>query len=208
MKSSFKKFFDFESKVDGKSVSDIKKEQNTVKTIGEIMDEKEGKQIPKKRLSNKLTGREKILIVMVIFFFIAYCGASSQRDTYREQLKTLTQEKAELESKVTNLEEENDELQSKAVETESTEKVTDKIDISNMSVYASFYNGSEIYGGHVHKDYDCLFCKKESLGSKLDVQEVDINELNQIEKYKSIRFCSMCFPEPYCGNSITGVVNN
>lgn len=66
MKHSFKKFFDFESKVNGKSVSEIenKKEENPVKTIGEIVEEK---QVPKKALSNKLTGREKILIVMAIF---------------------------------------------------------------------------------------------------------------------------------------------
>lgn len=210
MKDSFKKFFDFESKVNGKSVSEIenKKEENPVKTIGKIVDEKEQKQVPRKALSNKLTGREKISIVMAIFFFVAYCGASNQKDQYLEEAKTLSQQKTELESKVRDLEEENDELQTKTAETKSIEKTTDKIDVSNMSVYASFYNGSEIYGGHVHKDYDCLFCKKESFGSKLDVQRVDINELNQIEKYKSIRFCSMCFSEPYCGNSITGQVVN
>lgn len=67
------------------------------------------------------------------------------------------------------------------------------LDTHGIYVYASLYNGDEIFGGNVHEDYDCFFLKKECLGSPLDVERFDAGYLaDSDEKYEHIKFCPLC----------------
>ena len=70
---------------------------------------------------------------------------------------------------------------------------SEPLDTYGIYVYASFYNGDDIFGGNVHEDYDCFLLEKECLGSPLDVVRVDAGSLaDSDEKYEHIGFCPFC----------------
>lgn len=131
----------------------------------------------------KLTGTKGILFcvsAILVFLLIIALWNTPTDDTDKDTTTTVEEEYAK---------ENTDTEEEEVIE----EPKLDPIDTSNIYVYVSFYNGAEVYGGHVHEDYNCGFCKKKVFGDPLDVKRVSAGQLAKADsKYEHIGFCPWC----------------
>lgn len=102
---NFKEYFKFDSKVNGKIISNGDKDPEDKEPNDKEPNDKKPRQ--------KLSKREKIMIGIIVLMFFAYSGASSGSSSHEKQVNTLKQQNEELNTEVNNLEGKNEELQAK-----------------------------------------------------------------------------------------------